>query len=136
VTQVKGTVNRVELLGWLGADPELRFIPSGTAVCRLRIATKHRAGQDESGKRLYETDWVNIEVWDRQAEQCNSYLHKGSRVRITGSLRSDTWQDRESGQMRSRVFVRADDVMFLDARPEQAEPESDTIEEVVEDVPF
>jgi single-strand DNA-binding protein len=135
MNQVKGTVNRVQLLGRLGMEPELRFTPNGTATCKLRVATKRPGAQDENGKRGYETEWVNVEAWERLAEQCNSYLHKGSRVLITGSLRTDSWQDRDTGQNRSRMYVRADDVLFLDARQEQQD-EAETAEQAVEDLPF
>ncbi len=117
MNQVKGTVNTVELLGWLGGDPEMRFLASGTAVCRLRVATKRLAGQDAGGRREYETDWSNVEAWDKLAELCNSYLHKGSRVRISGRLRTDVWTDKTTNQPRSRTYVRAENVLFLDARP-------------------
>ena len=117
MSQVKGTVNAVELLGWLGADPEMRFLASGTALCRLRVATKHPAGQDAAGNREYETDWTSVELWDKLAELSNTYLHKGSRVRVSGSLRTDSWTDKTSNQPRSRTYVRAEDILFLDARP-------------------
>lgn len=117
--QIKGTVNRVELLGWLGADPELRFTPGGAAVCKMRIATK-RIARVAGGDRTYETEWTTVEAWERQAERCNTYLRKGSRVLVTGSLRTDSWEDRESGQRRFRTLVRADEVVFLDARPDDA----------------
>ena len=117
MSQVKGTVNAVELVGWLGADPEMRFLASGTALCRFRVATKRPAGQDESGHREYQTDWTSVESWDRLAELCNNHLHKGSRVRVSGTLRTDSWTDKASNQPRSRTFVRAEDVLFLDARP-------------------
>lgn len=117
MSQVKGTVNTVELLGWLGADPEMRFLASGTAVCRFRVATKRPAGQDAGGRREYETDWTSVEAWDKLAELCNSYLHKGSRVRVSGTLRTDSWLDKASNQSRSRTYVRAENVLFLDARP-------------------
>ena len=136
--QVRGTVNAVELLGWLGADPELRSTPNGSKVCRFYIATKRMAGRDGDGKREYETDWTSVEAWEWLAENCNALLHKGSRVLINGSLRTDSWTDKESGQTRYKTYVRADDVMFLDARsdkeiPEEHEP---TTAETVEDVPF
>jgi single-strand DNA-binding protein len=128
-------------LGWLGSDPEMRFLASGAAVCRLRIATRRLAGQDAAGRREYETDWTNIEAWDRLAERCNTYLHKGSRVLISGSLRTDTWTDKSSGQLRSRTYVRASDVLFLDARPGMPSAElaaADEIDAPVEgeEVPF
>jgi single-strand DNA-binding protein len=117
MSQVKGTVNTVELLGWLGADPELRFLANGAAVCNLRIATKRFAGQDAAGNREYETDWTIVEAWNKLAELCNTYLHKGSRVRIEGHLRSDAWTDKATNQPRFRTYVRATNILFLDARP-------------------
>src|SRR5262249_50853998 len=133
--QVRGTVNSVELLGWLGGDPELRFLPSGIKMCRFNIATRRPAGRDSQGKREYETDWTTVEAWDKLADLCNTMLHKGSRVMVGGSLRSDNWVDKESGQQRYRTFVRADDVLFLDARPD-AQAALEEAEEATEDVPF
>ena len=112
---IKGTVNYVELIGWLGADPEERFTPSGIAVVNFSLATKRYGTRQEDGSWLYETDWIDIEAIDRLAETVAANLHKGSRVRITGNLRTDTWQDRD-GNPRKRIFVRADDVLFLDTR--------------------
>jgi single-strand DNA-binding protein len=120
--QVRGTMNNVELIGRLGADPELRMLSSGKAVCRFRVATNRIAGTDEAGHHTYDTDWTSIEAWERLAEVCGSYLQKGRRVLVSGSLRTDTWPDKESGQTRSRTFVRADEVIFLDDRPDQPEP--------------
>ncbi|EFO81503.1 single-strand binding protein [Oscillochloris trichoides DG-6] len=117
---VKGTLNRVDLIGHLGADPEMRFLSSGKAVCRFNIATNRISGQNEQGQRNYETEWTQIEAWEQLAEQCNSYLHKGRKVLISGSLRTDSWTDKESGQTRYRTYVRAREVLFLDARSDQS----------------
>ena len=140
MSQVKGTVNTVELLGWLGADPELRFLANGVAYCRFRIATKRLAGQDASGHREVETDWNGVEAWDKLAELCNTYLHKGSRVRISGVLRTDSWTDKATNQPRFRTYVRADDVLFLDARPglpgEAIAAAEETDAPAEEEVPF
>jgi single-strand DNA-binding protein len=133
--QIKGTVNRVELVGWIGAEPEQRFLPSGAAVCNFRVATKRPAGRAESGERLFETDWTTVEAWEKLAERCTQALHKGSRVRVIGSLHTRSWEDRESGQKRFRTVVRAEDVMYLDARQE-AHDEPEVVEETVEDLPF
>lgn len=130
---VKGTLNHVELIGRLGADPEMRFLQSGRAVCRFSLATNRAAGQDENGARTYDTDWTHVEAWERLAEQCNSYLQKGRRVRVVGALRSDSWVDKESGQTRYRTYVRAQEVMFLDPRPEQADAPAEVADE---EVPF
>ncbi len=112
---IKGTVNDVELIGWLGHDPEERFTPSGIPIATFRLGTKRFGTRQEDGAWLYETDWIDVEAIDKLAEMINANLQKGSRVRITGSLRVDTWQDRD-GHPRKRMLVRADDVLFLDHR--------------------
>ena len=131
---IKGTVNRVELVGWVGADPEQRFIPSGAAVISFRVATKRWAGRTDDGSRTVDTDWTAVEAWEKLADQCGRFLHKGSRVRVVGSLHTQSWEDRESGQKRYKTVVRADDVLFLNPRERtQDEP---TAEEPVEELPF
>ncbi len=112
---IKGTVNYVELIGWLGRDPEERFTPSGIAIATFSLATKRFGARQEDGSWTYETDWLDVEAIDKLAETAACNLQKGSRVRVTGSLRTDTWQDRD-GNPRKRVLVRADDILFLDAR--------------------
>jgi single-strand DNA-binding protein len=133
---VKGTINAVELLGWLGGDPELRFTPGGAKYCRFSIATRRPAGRDEGGNREYETEWIYVESWERLAELCNSYLHKGSRVRVSGSLRNDSWNDKDSGQLRTRSYVRAEDILFLDARPGQPVEVIEETPVAADDIPF
>ena len=135
IVMCKRTVNRVELVGWVGADPEQRFIPSGVAVCTFRVATNRFAGWNEAGERLVEADWTTVEAWDRLTEQCGRFLHTGSRVRVIGSLQTQSWDDRESGQKRYKTVVRAEDVLFLDAR-QAPEGEAETGEQAVEDLPF
>lgn len=134
MNQVKGTVNQVELVGWIGAEPEQRFVASGAAVCSFRVATKRWAGRAEDGSRTIETDWTPVEVWDKLAERCSQALHKGSRVRVVGSLHTRSWEDRETGQKRFKSFVRADDILFLDARPDAQDAETEP--EAVEELPF
>lgn len=136
---IKGTTNRVELIGWLGMDPEQRFLPSGVAVCNFRVATKRYAGRMESGERIVETDWLPVEVWERQAELCGQFLHKGSRVRVVGHLETQSWEDKKTGERRFKLLVRAEDVLFLDAKSEAqqaAEAAADLSQETVEDLPF
>ena len=132
---IKGTVNRVELVGWVGADPEQRFIPSGAAVISFRVATKRWAGRTDDGSRTVDTDWTAVEAWEKLADQCGRFLHKGSRVRVVGSLHTQSWEDRESGQKRYKTLVRAEEVLFLDPRQAQA-GEVKAVEEMVEDLPF
>ncbi|WP_129633508.1 single-stranded DNA-binding protein [Candidatus Oscillochloris fontis] len=133
---IKGTLNRVELIGHLGADPEMRFLSNGKAVCRFNLATKRISGKNEQGDRNYETEWTQIEAWEQLAEQCNSYLHKGRRVLISGSLRTDSWADKESGQARYRTYVRAREVLFLDPRSDQPNAPAEVGGQEEEDLPF
>ena len=112
---IKGTVNYVELIGWLGADPEERYTPSGVAIAEFSVATKRLGSRNEDGSWNYETDWIDVVAWDQLAETVTTNLHKGSRVRVSGSLRTDTWEDRE-GNKRKRINVRADDIIFLESR--------------------
>ena len=108
-------LNKVFLMGRLTFDPELRRIPSGTAVAELRMATKRTwAGRD--GDRKEETLFIDVTVWDRQAETCCQYLKKGSGIHVEGSLKMDTWDDKATGEKRSKIRVHADRVQFLDRR--------------------
>jgi single-strand DNA-binding protein len=108
-------LNKVFLMGRLTFDPELRRTPSGTAVTELRMAsTRSWSGRD--GERREETLFVDVTVWDRQAENCCQYLRKGSSVHVEGSLRVDTWEDKNTGEKRSKIRVHAERVQFLDSR--------------------
>jgi single-strand DNA-binding protein len=117
---IKGTVNHVELLGRLGNDPQERYTPSGALVAEFSIATKRLGGRDDEGTRTYETDWTDVVAWDQLAEFVVGQFRKGSRVLVTGSLRSESWEDRD-GNKRKRVYVRAEDCLLLDARVEAPE---------------
>ena len=108
-------LNKVFLMGRLTFDPELRRTPSGTAVTELRMATSRSwAGRD--GERREETLFIDVTVWDRQAENCCQYLRKGSAIHVEGSLKMDTWDDKTTGEKRSKIRVHADRVQFLDSR--------------------
>ncbi len=116
-------LNRVFLMGNLTVDPELRRMPGGTAVTELRMAT-NRSWTGRDGERREETLFIDVTVWDRQAENCCQYLRKGSLVHVEGSLRMDTWDDKTTGEKRSKIRVHADRVQFLDSR--RSDPGSDT----------
>ncbi len=108
-------LNKVFLMGRLTFDPELRRTPSGSAVTELRLATTRTwAGRD--GERREETLFIDVTVWERQAETCCQYLRKGSAVHVEGSLKMDTWDDKTTGEKRSKIKVQADRVQFLDSR--------------------
>jgi single-strand DNA-binding protein len=108
-------VNKVLLIGNLGKDPEVRYTAGGQAVANLRIATSRSWTDKQSGQRKEETEWHDVEVWGKQAEQCGEYLAKGRQVYVEGRLKTDAWDDKTSGQKRSRVKVVADTVRFLSA---------------------
>jgi len=108
-------LNKVFLMGNLTFDPELRRTPSGTAVTELRLAS-NRTWTGRDGERREETLFIDVTVWDRQAETCCQYLRKGSSIHVEGSLRMDTWDDKTTGEKRSKVRVHADRVQFLDSR--------------------
>jgi single-strand DNA-binding protein len=106
-------VNKVILVGNLGKDPEVRYTSGGQAVANLRIATSRSWTDKQSGQKKEETEWHDVEVWGKQAEQCGEYLSKGRQVYVEGRLKTDKWQDKQSGQDRFRVKVVADTVRFL-----------------------
>ncbi len=112
---VKGTVNYVEVIGWLGNDPDERVTPGGVPISLFSLGTKRPSAKQEDGTWLYDTEWIDVEAFDKLADTANMSLKKGSRVRVTGSLRSHTWEDK-NGQKHKSTVVRAEDVMFLDAR--------------------
>jgi len=104
--------NKVILMGNLTRDPELRYIPNGTAVVNLRLAINRRFRDRNSGEQKDEVCYVTAVVWDKQAELCNQYLQKGKPVFIEGRLQSRTFED-SSGNKRSVLEVRAERVQFL-----------------------
>lgn len=88
------TLNHVTLMGYLGADPELRHMPSGGAVCNFRIATTERWKDKDSGEQRESTEWHSITSFGRQAEIVAEYMHKGSLCLVQGQLRTRKWTDK------------------------------------------
>jgi single-strand DNA-binding protein len=111
-------LNRVFLMGNLTRDPELRYTPSGTAVAQFGVATNRRWKDKQSGEMREEVTFVDVEVWGKQAELAGQYLAKGRPVFIEGRLRLDQWDDRNTGQKRSRLKVVGERFQFLGARGE------------------
>ena len=104
------TVNKIELLGRLGADPEVRSTNGGTSVANLRLATERRVKDGEP-----ETDWHTVVCWAGQADAVGRYLGKGDRVYVAGRLGYSTWEGSD-GQIRHKAEVHASEVVFLDSR--------------------
>jgi single-strand DNA-binding protein len=108
-------LNKVFLIGNLTRDPELRVTPKGTAICQFGIAV-NRQFKDESGATRDETTFVDIEAWGKQGELVSKYLSKGSPAMVEGRLKLDQWEDKTSGQKRSKLKVVLDNVQFLSSR--------------------
>ena len=111
------SVNKVILIGNLGADPETRYLPSGEAVTNIRIATTEKWKDKSSGEQREQTEWHRINFFGRLAEVAGEYLKKGSRVYIEGQLRTRKWQDKETGQDRYTTEIRASEMKMLGSRP-------------------
>jgi single-strand DNA-binding protein len=108
--------NKVILLGNLTRDPEVRYTPKGTAVTELGMAV-NRVYTAENGEKREETTFVDVTLWGRTAEIAGEYLKKGRPVLIEGRLQLDTWDDKQSGQKRSKLKVVGDGLQLLGSRP-------------------
>ena len=113
-------LNKVFIIGNLTRDPELRYTPGGTAVANLRMATNRRY-KDKSGELKQEVCYLTVVTWDKQAEVCNQYLHKGSPLFVEGRLQSRTW-DAPDGKKRTVIEIRAERIQFLGAPSAKQEP--------------
>jgi single-strand DNA-binding protein len=105
-------LNKVMLIGNLTRDPELRYTPKGTAVTDIGLAI-NRIWKDEQGQKQEETTFVDVTLWGRQAELAQQYLTKGNPVYIEGRLNLDTWDDKTTGQKRSKLKVIGENLQFL-----------------------
>ena len=108
--------NKVILLGNLTRDPEVRYTPKGSAVCDLGIAV-NRVYTTDSGEKREEVTFVDVVLWARLAEIAGEYLKKGRPVFIEGRLQMDSWDDKQTGQKRSRLRVVAENMQLLGGRP-------------------
>ena len=125
--------NKVILVGNLTRDPELRYTPSGKAIAKIGLAV-NRAWTTESGEKKEEVTFVDIDMFGRTAENVSQYMRKGSSMLVEGRLRLDQWDDKQTGQKRSKLGVVAEAVQFLGSprggdsgapaanRPRTAEP--------------
>lgn len=106
-----GSVNKVILIGNLGANPELKYLPSGQPVCEFRIATSE-SYRDRNEQLQERTEWHRVVVWGKSGENCGKYLTKGQKVYIDGRLQTRTWDDKE-GKKQYMTEVVANQVVFL-----------------------
>jgi single-strand DNA-binding protein len=105
--------NKVLLMGNLTADPEMRYTPKGTAVADIRLAINRYVSGSEANDRQEETTFVDVTLWNRQAEVANSYLRKGSAAFIEGRLQLDSWEDKQTGQKRTKLRVIGENLQLL-----------------------
>jgi single-strand DNA-binding protein len=115
------SVNKVILIGRLGKDPEVKYTQGGTPVARFSLATDE-VWKDQGGEKQQRTEWHNVVAWNKLAEICGQYLNKGKLVYIEGRLQTRSWEDKE-GNKRSTTEVRADNMVMLSARSEEARAE-------------
>ena len=140
------SMNKVILMGNLGKSPETRTLESGVVMCRFPIATSETYKNRKSGERTSHTEWHNVVLWRGLAEVAEKYLNKGDKILIEGRIRSRSWEDKESGQMRFITEILADQMQMIgsakkssDDFNESPETSSSFIEESPieqEDLPF
>ena len=120
-------LNRCEIIGNLGKEPEMSFTPDG------KPATKFSVAVNMDYKDTKHTEWFNVVTWGKQAENCNQYLNKGSKVYVAGRLKTSSWEGND-GNMRYKTELTATEVIFLDSKPKTGYSDTDYIEP--DDIPF
>jgi single-strand DNA-binding protein len=106
-----GSLNKVQLIGNLGADPELKYLPSGQPVCELRLATNEQWTKD--GQKKEKVEWHRVVIWGKLAENCAQYLKKGRQAYVEGRLQTRSWDDKKSGEKKYATEIVAQSVVFL-----------------------
>ena len=139
-------MNKVILIGNLGKAPEIRTLETGVVVCRFPLATSEKYKNRKTGEKTSHTEWHNVVLWRGLAEVAEKYLNKGDKILIEGRIRSRSWEDKESGQMRFITEILADQMQMIGSVKkssedfnEAQEPSASFIEESPieqEDLPF
>jgi len=104
------SINVVTLVGRVGGDPDMKYFESGKVVCKLTLAVNRRSRNNDK------PDWFTLELWDKPAEAAGNYIRKGRLIGVKGSLKFDTWSDRQSGVTRSTPVIRVEQWEFLDSK--------------------
>jgi len=107
------SLNTVNLVGRAGRDPEVKYFETGSVVCNLTLAVNRRA------KNSDEPDWFNLEIWGKTAQIAADYVRKGGLIGVTGSLKFDYWQDRNTGVERSKPVIRVDRLELLGGKRDE-----------------
>jgi single-strand DNA-binding protein len=133
------SLNKLEIIGNLGADPEMKFTPNGVATTSFNVACSRKFASGENKELKTETEWFRVVSWGKLAETCNQYLKKGVRVFVEGRAHLAKWTD-QAGQNHARLELIADGVLFLDRKTEQpaaaAEVDVDANSQNIEELPF
>ncbi len=103
-------INVVTLVGRVGGDPDMKYFESGAVKCRLTLAVRRRTRNSD------EPDWFTLELWDKTAEVAGNYIRKGSLIGVKGSLKFDSWSDRNTGAPRSTPIIRVDQLDLLGSK--------------------
>ena len=114
------SINKVIIIGRLGQDPEIKYTPSGAAVCNFSVATSE-SWTDKSGQKQEKTEWHRIVVWGKLAELCNQYLAKGRQCFVEGSLQTRSWED-QNGNKKYTTEINARNIQFLGGMNQNAGP--------------
>jgi single-strand DNA-binding protein len=104
------SLNVVTLVGRVGGDPDVKYFESGRVVCNLTLAVNKRSRNND------QPDWFNLELWGKTAEVAVNYVHKGSLIGVIGSLKLETWKDRNTGADRSKPVIRVDRLELLGSK--------------------
>jgi len=131
-------VNRVTIIGNLGADPEIKHMPSGDAAATLSVATSEAWKDKKTGEQVEKTEWHRVVAYGRLAEIMGEYLKKGSKVYIEGSLQTRKWQDK-SGNERYTTEIKAREMQILDSRETGVSKQSapaQSVADLTDEIPF
>lgn len=115
-------LNKVQIIGHLGADPDTRYMPNGKAVTNIRIATSETWKDKQTGDRKEKTEWHSVVAFEKLAEIMGEYLRKGSKVYVEGKLQTRKWQDKE-GKDRYTTEIIAGQMLMLDGKPQGDRPQ-------------
>jgi single-strand DNA-binding protein len=118
---IMASANKVFLIGNVTRDVELRYTPGGVPTTTLGLAASER-WKDKDGNDKEETLFVDIDVWDRQAETVSQFVKKGSLIYVEGRLKLDSWDDKTTGEKRSKLKVRAERIQFLNRKEDESAP--------------
>ncbi len=127
-------LNKVQLMGNLTTAPEIRYTPKGTAICELRFAITRNVKDGDEWK--IEVTIVDVTLFGKQAEIAGTYLHKGRSAFIEGRLQLDSWDDKQSGQKRTKLKVIGENLQLLEKSQAGGEPRRESAPRFDDDIPF